>query len=493
MANFKSKYAKHLKAVDGSMDGFADIMEGIMNDVLKKIDGYSKQFLRAGELMTSEVLEAVQANQIRQDIIEMLRESGFDDAVDLYVNNWDELSIDGLSDVMDAADIPLSFTSVDLDLMSQLQSFNIEKALSIENALAQNLQSSIANMALGGASWSDTIPELRKRVDIDVNQHLKTQLNTGLSVFDRKISEQKLDMAGVTTYRYYGPSDAVTRDFCKWVLNQQSKSSFDGWTKAEIEGMSSRSDWKKGSGGLGDVFTACGGWNCRHVFGVWIPDEIEKIGVVDEGHVEFVAAENVFEAEAFARKAKIAKKVDYKKLKDVSVANDVNRTLLDFKNKYNLAVDEIITGNRANRRDLSVPMRHEAKYDLDGNLEGRKLFINNAAIELEKDYATKKGLGGDPLQAFMKETFDEGWWIAESTADMVAHEFGHFLTATKTIKEAKDLDVMMKFLGVSISGTGRVNGWEALAEIFSAYNKGDKLKPEWVEFFNKYSKEVKIK
>lgn len=275
MPNFKAKYAKHLKAVDGSMDGFAEIMESIMNDVLKKIDGYSKQFIQAGELSTSQVLEAVQNNQIREDILTMLQESGFEDAADLYVNNWDELSIDGLSDIMAEADIPLSFTSSNLDLMSQLQDFNIAKALDIERALAQNLQSSIANMALGGASWTDTFPELKKRVDIDVHKHLKAQLNTGLSVFDRQISNEKLDEAGITKYLYYGPNDEVTRDFCKHVFRVQNSSDFKGWTRARIESLRNRSDWQSGSSGLGSPFTAGGGWNCRHVWGIWDVDETE--------------------------------------------------------------------------------------------------------------------------------------------------------------------------------------------------------------------------
>jgi len=42
MSNLNKIYSKHLKAVDNSMDGFADIMSDIMNDLLKKIDGYDK-------------------------------------------------------------------------------------------------------------------------------------------------------------------------------------------------------------------------------------------------------------------------------------------------------------------------------------------------------------------------------------------------------------------------------------------------------------------
>lgn len=274
MPTLNNTYAKHLKAVDSSMDGFADIMSGIMGDVLKKLDGYSKQYLKAGQLMTSEVLEAVQANQIRQDILAMLQESGFEDAVDLYVNNWDELSIDGLSDVFKAADIPLSFLGADLDMMTQLQSFNIDKALNIQAGLAQNMQSSIANMALGGASWSDTMPELKKRVDIDVHKNLKAQLNTGLSVFDQTINNQVMEEAGVKRFEYYGPPPE--RSFCKHVMRVQSGTDFDGWTKAEIEALSSRSDWKQSASGLSSPFTARGGWNCRHSFGIYI-DENEEI------------------------------------------------------------------------------------------------------------------------------------------------------------------------------------------------------------------------
>ncbi len=276
MPTFNNIYAKHLKSVDASMDGFAEIMEGIMNDVLNKIDGYSRIFLQGGQLSKSQVLELVQSNQIRKDILAMLTESGFDDAVNLYVNSWDEISTDVLTEVMAQAQIPLTFTALDLELMSQLQSFNIKDALSLKNSLAQNLQTSITNMSVGGASWTDAFPELKKRVDIDVHKNLKAQLNTGLSVFDQTISNEVMEEVGIDRFRYYGPNDEVTRSFCKHVFRVQSSSDFDGWTQAEIEALSSRSDWQSAASGLGSPFTARGGWSCRHSWGVFLEPEDKK-------------------------------------------------------------------------------------------------------------------------------------------------------------------------------------------------------------------------
>ncbi len=366
MPTLNSKYAKHLKAVDGSMDGFAEIMESIMNDVLNKIDGYARQFLEAGNLSASQVLEAVQNNQIREDILTMLRESGFEDAADLYVNNWDELSIDGLSDVFETADIPLSFTSSDLDLMNQLQDFNINKALDVERALAQNLQSSIADMALGGASWEDTFPELKKRVDIDVHKNLKAQLNTGLSIFDQTVSNEVMEEAGVTKYEYYGPPPE--RSFCKHVMRVQSASDFKGWTKAKIESLASRSDWQSSAAGLGSPFTARGGWNCTHSWGMFIGDD-----VIDEDIAEKIKAPKPVKSKPTARAEPTRKPVKSEKAAEKATNDYIKKA-----SKEELTAVNVYTGRKYKPINDSL-ISGKIPKDLQVDIDNINKFIDNSA------------------------------------------------------------------------------------------------------------------
>lgn len=56
---------------------------------------------------------------------------------------------------------------------------------------------------------------------------------------------------------YVGPLDDATRPFCEEILNSKD---LPIYTVEEIQSMD--------NGQLGDVFTSCGGYNCRHE---WVP------------------------------------------------------------------------------------------------------------------------------------------------------------------------------------------------------------------------------
>src|SRR5690606_1747747 len=80
----------------------------------------------------------------------------------------------------------------------------------------------------------------------------ETVVRTGTAAFDRIERVESAEQAGVTKYRYTGPS--ADRRFCARLLARSKQG--ETWTKEEIRKMDNGQ-------GL-SVLYHCGGYNCRH-------------------------------------------------------------------------------------------------------------------------------------------------------------------------------------------------------------------------------------
>ncbi|MEM1350283.1 MAG: hypothetical protein AAGI01_17115, partial [Myxococcota bacterium] len=67
--------------------------------------------------------------------------------------------------------------------------------------------------------------------------------------YSRTVIDERAEGLGYTSFEYFGPLDARTRDFCRHRVGRT-------FTREQIAGMD--------NGQEGDVFTRGGGWRCRH-------------------------------------------------------------------------------------------------------------------------------------------------------------------------------------------------------------------------------------
>lgn len=90
---------------------------------------------------------------------------------------------------------------------------------------------------------------------------------TAISVWYRQINDlqfQTIERAlpGIQqAFVYLGPRDSRNRPFCRKVLDMTAKKPL---TRAEIDKLDNGTS-------LMPVWTGCGGWGCRHTWGLWIP------------------------------------------------------------------------------------------------------------------------------------------------------------------------------------------------------------------------------
>ena len=81
-------------------------------------------------------------------------------------------------------------------------------------------------------------------------------------------------------YEYFGPLYNLTRDFCLDTLTDPRQN--EGWTAAEIEGLS--------NGQTGSAMTDGGGYNCRHQFIPIVSDQDVRDAFSDVQIAESVTA-----------------------------------------------------------------------------------------------------------------------------------------------------------------------------------------------------------
>jgi hypothetical protein len=86
--------------------------------------------------------------------------------------------------------------------------------------------------------------------DTALSTHYRTISDRGYSIIQ---AAQKTPLR----YRYAGPSDLLTREFCAKLLRGKTLSE-QSWTRSQIDAMD--------NGQTGSTFVTCGGYRCRHLF-----------------------------------------------------------------------------------------------------------------------------------------------------------------------------------------------------------------------------------
>jgi hypothetical protein len=116
--------------------------------------------------------------------------------------------------------------------------------------------------ALGGQSRADMIRSVAETLNGELDKHTVTYVDTALVSYDRRVSWDMWEAAGIDKFLYRGPMDVKTRAWCEARVGKT-------FTREQVEAMDNGTR-------LEPVSVYGGGWNCRHV---WTP-------VVGEGSSE---------------------------------------------------------------------------------------------------------------------------------------------------------------------------------------------------------------
>jgi hypothetical protein len=109
---------------------------------------------------------------------------------------------------------------------------------------------------LVGTTFAQSVATIKASVSSDLGRYASQSLHDSLMQFDATVNTKIAIDAGATKFKYFGPDDSVTREFCGRHVGKV-------FTKEEVTEAWSGSWAGKISG---DPFVVRGGYNCRHHF-----------------------------------------------------------------------------------------------------------------------------------------------------------------------------------------------------------------------------------
>lgn len=187
----------------------------------------------------------------------MLKATGYTKAANEYLA--------ALSDIAKAASLTSAaaapaFTDVPKEFVQFMQQRSFEHLQFLGQEAIAKIDSTMLEMSVGGYSRGAMLEELKGIITGQYawgekmglyEWHAGTYVRTAAQRQAQLFMNYQAERYGLDKFMYSGPADDNTREFCRRLL-----AGSDFYTKDEIAAMD--------NGQTNDVFTTCGGFNCRH-------------------------------------------------------------------------------------------------------------------------------------------------------------------------------------------------------------------------------------
>jgi len=199
----------------------------------------------------------------------MLRASGFPAAAKSYMAALEEIAEQAA--VASAAARDAGFSSVPAEFVKFVQGRSYEHLKFLGRQAVAKLDETLLEMTVGGSSRGAMLSELKSTITGSYpwgnkqglyEWHAGTYVRTSAQRMAQMFMNYQAERYGLGDFLYTGPLDQNTRPFCRRLL-----ASGRTYTRAEIDAME--------NGQTLDVYTTCGGHNCRHK---WVAVNAEFAG-----------------------------------------------------------------------------------------------------------------------------------------------------------------------------------------------------------------------
>ena len=147
-------------------------------------------------------------------------------------------------------------TKLDPSIISELQSMTFKGFEDLGQNYLDAVSKELYESTLTGATFAQSLNAIKASVNANLGRYASQGLHDALMQFDATVNTKIAIEAGATEFKYYGPDDEATRDFCEKHVGKT-------YTKEEIDSI-----WEGSWAGKisGDPFVVRGGYNCRHRF-----------------------------------------------------------------------------------------------------------------------------------------------------------------------------------------------------------------------------------
>lgn len=150
---------------------------------------------------------------------------------------------------IESIDVPEAFTAQSVASLRAQVSGTLDDIATIGREASEALRTLVVDVVRSQVPPEGALAELAAAID-GTAARVATLLDTGLAGFDRAVTAQVADEAGVEWYLYDGPTDDLTREFCAERVGKR-------FTLAMLDATDNDT-------GPNPPSIYCGGWNCRH-------------------------------------------------------------------------------------------------------------------------------------------------------------------------------------------------------------------------------------
>ena len=147
-------------------------------------------------------------------------------------------------------------TRLDQAIISQLQSLTFSGFEDLGREYLDIIAKQVYENTLTGTTFAASVASVKDLVGKDMARYASQQVHDALTQFDRTINARIALESGATKFRYHGPDDEATREFCDKHVDKI-------YTIDEMNKIW-QGEWAGKSGS--DPFVNAGGYNCRHRF-----------------------------------------------------------------------------------------------------------------------------------------------------------------------------------------------------------------------------------
>lgn len=170
------------------------------------------------EMTKSERFELAVAMKMASDLERIMAESGRDDLVADYVENFQALTKNALNYFGDIGEDP-GMGGIDRQALESLIRFNEQTLLStIDRRMIEPLREGIFQNVFGAMSREQVVVNLSAKVDYLTHGQLTTLVNDSIAQYSRTVTVEKGEDLGLELFIYQGPTDSKTSPQCTFLL-----------------------------------------------------------------------------------------------------------------------------------------------------------------------------------------------------------------------------------------------------------------------------------
>jgi len=231
----------NLDAVEKIEDEFIRDLEKTLRKLQLRLTKYIKD--KATDTQIADTALAA------SDLQGILEDTGF------YRLGTDYLS-DSYQRILDTAldyyartyDVDLRYTDISRSHLEALRELDFRKFNSIASDVVDELARGVIDLQFGAAEFNDIVGRIASVSD-DTARYAETWVRTATSAAHRTATEALGRELGIERYRYYGPEDGATREFCRDHIDEIK--TLDEWQNTMNDDGQSAAIYG-------------GGYNCRH-------------------------------------------------------------------------------------------------------------------------------------------------------------------------------------------------------------------------------------